>query len=474
MKSNNQAVCKISHAFLIYHLGRKKVIGFFILFLAMPPLFAQDPNKVFTELMKAGMRDKVTEAVQHAWNGYKQYAWGADDLKPLTKEPQIWYKQSMLMTPVDAFDTFVLLGLKKEAAEAKDIILQKLHFNIDQDVQVFEVTIRLLGGLIAAFELDGNPKFLSLADDLGNRLMPCFNSSTGMPYRFVNLVTGAVSDSVNNPAEIGTLMLEFGKLSKLTGKPKYYHAAKIALLAVYNSRSDIDLVGETINVNTGKWMRASSHVSAYIDSYYEYLFKSWKLFNDVAFKDAWEISVKAIKDHLIRKQDNGWFCTHVDMNTGMETSSTYGSLDAFIAGLFAYSGDIPTGREMQKANYYMWTKFNIEPEEYNFKTDSVLSPNYVLRPENLESCFYLYRLTKDQQYLFMAQRITDDVLLHCRTDAGFASLKNVATFEKMNSMHSFLFAETFKYAYLLFAPDSVIDLNKIVFNTEAHPFKIVK
>lgn len=449
-------------------------IYFLLSLISIQISVAQQPSMVFTKEMKLEMRTKVKEAVKHAWQGYKQYAWGADDLKPLTKEPKVWYKKSMLMTPIDAFDTFILLGLTQEAKEAKDIILEKLDFNIDQDVQVFEITIRLLAGLLTAYELDGNKKFLLLAEDLGKRLMPCFNTPTGMPYRYVNLVTGKIRDSANNPAEIGTLMLEFGKLSALTGNKTYYNAAKKGMLSIYNKRSKIDLVGEVINVNTGQWIRTQSHISGYIDSYYEYLLKSWKLFGDKDFKNAWDVSSRAIKKYLISKQRNGWFCTHVNMNSGKETQPVYGALDAFIAGLMAYSGDLKTAIEMQRANYYMWTKFNIEPEEYNFKTDSLLSAAYVLRPENLESCFYLYRITKDKHYLFMGKRMVDDILTHCKTDAGFASLKNVTTFEKTNSMESFLFGETFKYAYLIFAPDSALDLKKIVLTTEAHPFKIKK
>ena len=450
----------------------KKITAVSLLLFCVPAF--SNAQTIFTDSMKAEMQAKVKDAVRHAWKGYKQYAWGADELKPLTREPKNWYQHSMLMTPIDAFDTFVLLGLQPEAKEAKDIILQKLDFNVNQEVQVFEITIRLLGGLLSAYELDGDKRFLSLAENLGKKLMPCFRSPTGMPYRFVNLATGAIRDSANNPAEIGTLMLELGKLSRLTGKNEYYHTAKLAFLSVYNRRSDIDLVGETINVNTGNWISMQSHISGYIDSYYEYLYKSWILFGDRAFKDAWDISAAAIKKYLIRKQDNGWFCTHVDMNTGVETASTYGALDAFIAGLMAYSGDIQTAKEMQRANYAMWTKFNMEPEQFNFKTDSLLSADYVLRPENLESCFYLYNFTKDQQYLFAAKRMVEDILTHCYNDVGFASLKSVTTFEKVNSMPSFLFAETLKYAYLIFAPCNTIDLRKTVLTTEAHPFKIIK
>lgn len=68
--------------------------------------------------------------------------------------------------------------------------------------------------------------------------------------------------------------------------------------------------------------------------------------------------------------------------------------------------------------------------------------------------------------------MVDNILDHCKTEAGFASIKNVKTYEQVNSMESFFFGETLKYAYLVFAPASTADLNKIVFTTEAHPFKI--
>jgi hypothetical protein len=302
--------------------------------------------------------------------------------------------------------------------------------------------------------------------------MPAFNTATGMPYRYIHLQTGKIRDSINNPAEIGTLMMEFGKLSKITGNDTYYNTAKKAILQVYKKRSKLGLVGEQIDVTTGKWLSTETHISGYIDSYYEYLYKSWILFGDRDFKEAFETHNKAIKKYLVDKTDHGWFMRHANMNTGKETATTYGALDAFYAGLCAFAGDIETAAHIQQANYYMWTKFNLEPEEFNYKTDSITSAYYILRPENLESCFYLYRLTEQYDYLWMAKQMTEDILKHCKTEAGFASLKNVITYEQTNSMESFFFAETLKYAYLVFAPRSAADLDKIVFTTEAHPFKI--
>lgn len=453
-------------------LRNKNVVTFLIFHFSIA-VYAQKDTE-FTGEMKQEMCSKVKAAAQHAWKGYKDYAWGADDLMPLTKQPKNWYRQSMLMTPVDAFDSFTILGLTGEAKDAKELILTRLDFNIDNEVQVFEVNIRLLAGLLTAYELDGNKKFLSLAQDLGDRLMPAFNSKTGMPYRYVHLQTGKTRDSINNPAEIGTLLMEFGKLSKLTRNDKYYDAAKKAIMYVYKKRSKLDLVGEQIDVQTGEWQNTKSHIGAYIDSYYEYLYKSWLLFGDIDFKNAFETHNKAIKKYLISKTGKGWFMHQVDMNTGTVIGTTYGALEAFYAGLCAFAGDVETGRQIQDANEYMWKRFNIEPEEFNFKSDTLTSAYYILRPENLESCFYLYRLTKEIKYLWQGKRMVESILDHCKTDVAFASLKNVLTFEKTNAMESFFFGETLKYAYLIFAPESALDLKKVVLTTEAHPFKIEK
>ena len=442
--------------------------------LFVTTLFAQHKPELFTPAMKKLMCEKVKLAAQHAWKGYKDYAWGADDLKPLTKKPHIWYKHSLLMTPVDAFDTFTMLGLTTEAKEARDLILSKLDFNVDDEIQAFEITIRLLAGMITAYEREKDDRFLKLAQDLGNRMMPIFNTPTGMPYRYVHLQTGKIRDSINNPAEIGTLMMEFGKLSGLTGDNKYYAAAKKAMMEVYNRRSPLGLVGEQIDVTTGKWISTESHISGYIDSYYEYAYKSWLLFGDADFKRVFDTHNAAIKKYLIYNTPNGSFLRHVNMNTGLESATTYGALDAFYAGLCGFAGDIKTARKIQRANFYMWTRFNMEPEEFNFKTDSIISAYYILRPENLESDFYLYRLTKDNKYLWEGKHMVDDIITHCWNEPGFASLKDVRTFEKTNSMESFLFGETFKYAWLIFAPESALDFKKVVLNTEAHPFKIKK
>src|SRR5258705_5701061 len=212
------------------------------------------------------------------------------------------------MTPVDALDTMILMGLNDEAKNTREYIIKNLSFDKDIEVQNFEITIRLLGGLLSSYQLTRDRRLLHLADDLGNRLLPVFNSPTGLPYRYVNLKTGKVRDAKTNPAEAGTLLIEFGTLSKLTGRPIFYDKAKRALVEIYKRRSPIGLVGTWIDVETGKWTDTDSHVSGAIDSYYEYLLKCWLLFDDEDCHHMWLDSIAAINkylaDEITREQGN--------------------------------------------------------------------------------------------------------------------------------------------------------------------------
>src|SRR6059058_5174560 len=241
---------------------------------------------------------RVRSEFLHAWNNYERYAWGHDSLRPLSKTSRDWYGQSLLMTPVDALDTLILMHLDAEAERARSLIISDLSFDRDIYVKNFEVTIRLLGGLLSSFQLTGDKRLLSLAEDLGKRLLPVFNSPTGLPYVYVNLRTGQTRDPVTNPAETGTLLLEFGTLSKLTGDPVYYEKAKLALVETFKRRSPLGLVGESINVETGEWTSTDSNIGGGIDSYYEYLWKCWLLFGDKDCHDMWEASVSTVNKYL--------------------------------------------------------------------------------------------------------------------------------------------------------------------------------
>ena len=449
-------------------LQTKFIVSAFLLLAIVSQVFAQNKQKVDKKQMAA----QVKAEFLHAWNDYKKYAWGHDDLKPLTKSYKDWYGETLLMTPVDSLDTLYLLGFKKEGDATRKYITENLSFDKDIYVQNFEITIRLLGGLLSAYQMTNDKKLLALADDLGTRLLPVFDSPTGLPYRYVNLKTGKTKGEVSNPAETGTLLIEFGTLSKLTKKPVFYDKAKRALVETYNRRSKIGLVGTNINVETGKWTNTDSHISAEIDSYYEYLLKCAILFDDADCRKMWQESIAAINKYYADEVRNGelWY-GHVDMNTGKRTSSIYGALDAFFPAILALSGDLERAKRLQDSSFRMWTKHGIEPEEFDYQKQEVVHAGYPLRPEIVESAYYLYHYTGDEKYLEMGKVFFDDMVKYCKTDVAYTGLKSVKTKEKNDYMHSFLFAETFKYYYLLFAPPKTLDFKKVVFNTEAHPIR---
>ncbi len=416
--------------------------------------------------------DSVKVEFVHAWQGYQKYAWGSDYLKPLSKTGANWYKVSFVMTPVDAYDTMVLMGLTREAQQAKELILQNLSFDHDIYVKVFEFNIRLLGGLLSAYQLNGDVRFLQLAKDLGRRLLPAFASPTGMPYRYVNLKTGESSGNISNPAEIGTYIVEFGMLSHLTGDSVFYRTAKKAVRALYQRRSSIGLVGTTINVDTGTWVDKSSHISAMIDSYYEYLLKGFLLFNDPSLGEMWKHSVNAVNTYLADEyNDNLWY-GRVNMETGKLQKPWFGALDAFFPAVLSLDGQMDRANALLNSCFKMWQMQDVEPELINYRKMRILSPQYPLRPEIMESTYYLYYFTGDETYRRMGRIYFKALKKYCRTDVAYAGLKNVISKEKNDAMESYFLAETLKYLYLLFSDREKVNLSKVVFNTEAHPMSV--
>src|SRR3990172_4475885 len=270
--------------------------------------------------------EDVKQEFLHAWNGYKQYAWGHDELLPVSKKAKDWHAETLYMTPVDALDTMLLMGLTDEAEKTRAYIVEHLRFDKDIEVKNFEITIRILGGLLSAHEMTGDKRLLTLAEDLGNRLLPVFSSPTGMPYMFVNLKTGKTRQAVSKPAEIGTLILEFGTLSKLTGKPVYFDKAKRAIVELYKRRGRTGLVGEGINVETGEWTNKRTHIGGAIDSFYEYLIKCEKLFGDKDCGDMWRGSLTALNTHLADDGPGGLLYGEADMDSGRRGAAADGSL----------------------------------------------------------------------------------------------------------------------------------------------------
>lgn len=129
----------------------------------------------------------VVDAFKHGWSNYRKFAWGHDHLRPISRSAQNWF--GLGLTLVDSLDTMLVMGLKSDFEEARDWVSSSLDFDRNVDVNLFETTIRVVGGLLSAFHLSADPVFLDKAKDLGQRMMGSFASPSGIPYSDVNLLS---------------------------------------------------------------------------------------------------------------------------------------------------------------------------------------------------------------------------------------------------------------------------------------------
>jgi hypothetical protein len=429
-------------------------------------------NKIRSSEADRQTAEKIKAEFLRSWQAYKTYAWGHDALLPVSHSYMDWYSNSLGISPIDAYSTMKIMGLEEEAAQVQKYVTDTLNFDKDQFVKTFEVNIRVLGGLLDMYQFTNDEKVLAKAEDFGKRLLPAYNSGTGIPKYWVNLKTGEAKGDTVNMAEGGSSLIEMGMLSKFTGNPVYFEKAKKASLAIFNRRSAIGLIAENINVETGVWLDSVSHIGCCIDSYYEYLYKGWLLFHDKEIKNAWDQSITAIQKYIADPTDSSLWYAQVNKETGERINRVVTLYDAYFPAVLALSGDLVKAARYQDSWNSLWMKYGLEPMVYDYGKKEILHPGYNLNPEIIESAYYLYYFTGDKRFKEMESRYFDDIMKYCRTDVAFTNIKDVRTREQKDHMETFFLAETMKYLYLTFANPAGINPKECVFSTEAHPFFI--
>lgn len=420
---------------------------------------------------------EIKAQMLRSWNAYKDYAWGKDVLLPLSKSGFNWYDQSLGISPIDAYSTLSVMGLDTEAKEIENYAL-KMDWDKDVFVQVFEVNIRILGGLLAIYDITKNPEILKKAIDFGDRLLPAFNSPTGIPYHSVNLKTGATSGNngegkgnVVNTAQAATYLFEFGVLSYYSRNPKYYQVAKKATLAIFKRKSKIGLPGDFINVESGEWTNNWSYLQAGMDSYYEYLFKSNLLFPDPEIAAIWNYSLEKINQYYSDEYNGKQFYACVNMDNGEIVKRSMSLYDAFFPAIQALHGDLDNAEKNMATWDWLWDKYGLLPTRYLYEEDKIEYANSELNPEIIESAYYLYQITGNIKYLKMIQKYWADIKDCCMNDTAFHAISDVRTMKEKDYLATYFYAETLKYFYLAAVNENTFNFNNYVFNTEAHPFK---
>ncbi|KAJ2863312.1 hypothetical protein GGI22_001986 [Coemansia erecta] len=421
------------------------------------------------------------------------------------------------------------MGMQDEYTEAKDHVRTIDFTKSPEDFQVpmFEMTIRALGGLLGAYELDNDPMLLQKAQEVGDTLAIAFETPSGLPTSLIDLnARKAVNTGRLCIVEGGTVQLEFKKLSQLTGDDKYRKLAeKASDMLEEASRKNKGLYPSYIDTETGQYDKNSMiSVGAYSDSFYEYQLKQYLLDKkETKFKDQYIVSSMAVKQQLVaREPKSGRLFLGLWSENDSAFTPDMEHLACFYPGLLALGAyvldrprDLLVAEELAYTCYisYAMTPTGLGPERFRFSSYELSNPaedsdsvnpkkqpsamsgqreniekeaegmvgvdmRYILRPETLESLFILYRVTGDPKYQEWGWNIFLGIEKYAKVDNGYAALKNVYETEALenldDSMESFFLAETLKYLYLLFSPTDLISLDEYVLNTEAHPLKIIK
>ncbi|XP_054654967.1 ER degradation-enhancing alpha-mannosidase-like protein 2 isoform X2 [Dunckerocampus dactyliophorus] len=435
----------------------------------------------------------------HAYNSYLDNAFPYDELRPLTCDGQDTWG-SFSLTLIDALDTLLVLGNQTEFQRVASLLQDTVNFDTDVNASVFETNIRVVGGLLSAHLLSGKAgmqlepgwpcsgPLLRMAEDAARKLLPAFQTPTGMPYGTVNLLRGVspTETPVTCTAGVGTFILEFATLSRLTGDATFEDAARRALRALWKTRSDIGLVGNHIDIVTRKWVAQDAGIGAGVDSYFEYLVKGAILLQDEELLHMFQAYDRAIQNYT--RFDDWYLWVH--MHKGTVSMPVFQSLEAFWPGLQSLLGNLDGAIRTFQNYYSVWRQFGGLPEFYSIPQGHTVDKRegYPLRPELIESAMYLFRATGDHTYLQLGLDALESIERIAKTPCGYASVKDVRDHQLDNRMESFFLAETIKYLYLLFDPahflhgggaesweeggedgGCVLSAGGYIFNTEAHP-----
>ncbi|KAM0747845.1 seven-hairpin glycosidase [Meredithblackwellia eburnea MCA 4105] len=534
-------------------------------------------------------REWVKRAFLHVWEGYKEHSWGSDELKPISNTSSNNYN-GWGATIIDTLDTLLIMDLSHEYNIAREhvalvdfsYLAPKMKLTTDlpdmsdfedpveppvqafdeeldngpQDqrqrrqprrppvlleseqrspttIPTFETTIRYLGGLLSAYDLSGDPLMLTRAKELGDWILPSLGTQYGFPILRYTMGTNPRGSKTGRAvlSEVGSLTMEFTRLSMLTGDETYFQAVQRTMDTLDTGFTKMDDFN-----GKGRKPRLGSLLPAYVDpshpdstageytfggladSYYEYLIKQFQLMGGASqqYERMYKEAIDSAYEYLIRRvevvpgRDD---LTIIGAKQWGQWSSRLEHLTCFAGGMLGLGAkllnrrhDMETALNVTEACAWAYesSATGVGPESLTFyepndpsRYYTVDSPDgqskmrkprgnpmgvrhgdgkYIGRPETIESVFYMYRITGDRKWQDRGWQMFTSWVEHAINESGFSTISNVfyVTNRREDSMESFVLAETLKYYYLLFSPMDFISLDDYVFNTEAHPFRVPK
>jgi len=419
------------------------------------------------------LAEDVRSEMRWAWRHYREHAWGKDQIKPLTGGVESFPLKNhhLGLSLIEALDTLWIMGLDEEFRDGVGWVKSSLDFDVDGEVSVFETSIRLVGGLLSAYHACGDRVLLAKARNLADRLLLSFNASPiGIPHRFINLKTGALRGVETNPAETGTFIPEFGFLSRATGDDRYRAAAKRALVSMFERRSKIGLLADSIDCMTGEWKSRRATIGTPSDSYYEYLWDGWDLLGDRDCLKMYRACTAAIFRHQPQYIGGRLWFVDVDSETGMRINWEQDELSSFYGGLLAQGGERRMGAACTRSWAAVQKVFGVLPEGYDAAIGKAISPKNSLRPELADAALNLWLHDRREEWRLLAR---DHYLAMKRWNKarfGYADLADVTADPKIQSDHcpGYWWSEQMKYYYLIFADTPRVDYRRLYLSTEGN------
>ncbi|CAI5929414.1 unnamed protein product [Closterium sp. NIES-64] len=453
------------------------------------------------------LREEVRAMFYHGYNGYMRHAFPLDELRPRSCKGEDSLG-GYTLTLIDSLDSLALLGNKTEFATAVRWLSAHLNFDKNKTVSLFETNIRVMGGLLSAHLIASDPalgmqvpgydnELLRLAEDLGRRLLPAFDTPTGIPFGSVNLRHGVLRgeskvwaliplfELMCMPHPMIAHMCVNLRHGVLRGKSKvralikalkggghsvfedvarnavralsvfedvarnavralsvFEDVARNAVRALWARRSSLGLLGAHIDIFTGEWTH-KAHI----------------LFGDFEYLHIFQGAYDAVMTHIFH---DPWY-VEVNMDVAVVVWPLFNSLQAFWPGLQVMIGDVDRAARSHRAFFSVWRRYGFTPEGFNLAQSAVQpgQTSYPLRPELAESTYWLYKATRDPFYLAVGRDMVASLALtRCR--CGYCHVSDVETHALDDHMESFFLSETVKYLYLLF--DLALGGNNIMDN----------
>ncbi|KAI0296399.1 glycoside hydrolase family 47 protein [Russula brevipes] len=401
---------------------------------------------------------------------HRKYAFGNDELAPLSQRP---------LDPRNGWGATIVDGITQFTQ-----FIDFTESKTGDTVSIFESTIRYVGGLISAYELSGKKHdfLIKKAKQLADRLSLGWSRGNTVPYGYVDFASNAPVIQASSIAEAGTLTLEWSRLSKYTGNDTYRRLAEESVLKIAKNLMPLQgLPAQGIDPATGLPVGGYVTWGAGSDSYFEYLIKYARLSNtsDHTFVDSWLAAVDSSITTLMKTSAVGNHVYLADFDDNRRIRHVGSHLACFYAGNWLLGGRLTNndtifnfGLQLNDAcwNTYAGAATGIGPEYFGYISKDgsftgngnpssdqqafydkhgyyIISPEYVQRPEVLESNFYAWRVTGNQTYLDRARRAVASFNTYLFTPTGYAGIYNVddRSTNKIDETQSFWFAEVLKY-----------------------------